>query len=855
MEARLALRSGAKERAGSLLKRALAAGGGAATDWLGVGEIRLALGDTEGAAAALDSVAAYRSNLLGSPACLRLRSEVLSRQGRDLAALEVFKQYRSIKDSLEMRARWSNAKYINERHQHELALEKYRGTLMFVFAGIVLLVVVIVGIAIVLKRTKDEQILLNRTEESTVENQGDTCRDCHPQGGVGAESRRVARVAESHRRAAPASRGVHGQRPLLEGGRGQPHRRNPRLNQGGPGVAEADLLHHPAPVHRAPRGAGAHARTNQHLLSLRHRHERQGDYRHTSKKRTYNLSSEIRAKLGLNMHDTNLGKYLRELLCLCCAVVLFAVAGCSGPAPARMEGRLDRISALMRSDADSAFCLLRAIPRDSLCTRELRARFAVLMSMAYDRNYIDVPNDSLIRTAVDYYRHHGTPDDKVRTLYYLGNTYLCAYDYESAIRTFLQAEKYADRVTDLPILALLYNTSAYIYVKIKDPKAVDYYRKSADVFYQARDTNRAIRSLLYRTIVCQEIGADSIGEVTWQEIERNRRYADKEFLHQYYGIKIDRGIERNDREAVASALDEYLTRYADARKIEWGNVGDAQMFLGRFAEALSSWHRFSEQFSARRLDCEYTFYYLKTAALYDSPGCYDKALAEYRKYDRLTDSLTRNDLASDTKYLEERNMHELALKKTRNRTMLFSMLGVALVILASAMIYAYRVRRRINRRLRTEIERDKAELENMQEQLDRLRQLSDEENRQKMEIICERLETLNSFIAKSFVLGKSAGREIVSEMENLAKDRDAFVESLYETFTLTHPEFLAFLSRKGLSREETFICCLYAIGLQGKDIMAYLGRRRHYLDSSGIRAKLGLTEHDVNLGRYLRSRC
>ena len=477
------------------------------------------------------------------------------------------------------------------------------------------------------------------------------------------------------------------------------------------------------------------------------------------------------------------------------------------------------------------------------------------MSMAYDRNYIDVPNDSLIRTAVDYYRHHGTPDDKVRTLYYLGNTYLCAYDYESAIRTFLQAEKYADRVTDLPILALLYNTSAYIYVKIKDPKAVDYYRKSADVFYQARDTNRAIRSLLYRTIVCQEIGADSIGEVTWQEIERNRRYADKEFLHQYYGIKIDRGIERNDREAVASALDEYLTRYADARKIEWGNVGDAQMFLGRFAEALSSWHRFSEQFSARRLDCEYTFYYLKTAALYDSLGCYDKALAEYRKYDRLTDSLTRNDLASDTKYLEERNMHELALKKTRNRTMLFSMLGVALVILASAMIYAYRVRRRINRRLRTEIERDKAELESMQEQLDRLRQLSAEENRQKMEIICERLETLNSFIAKSFVLGKSAGREIMVQMENLAKDRDAFVESLYETFTLTHPEFLAFLSRKGLSREETFICCLYAIGLQGKDIMAYLGRRRHYLDSSGIRAKLGLTEHDVNLGRYLRSRC
>lgn len=856
MEARLALRSGAKERAGSLLKRALAAGGGAATDWLGVGEIRLALGDTEGAAAALDSVAAYRSNLLGSPACLRLRSEVLSRQGRDLAALEVFKQYRSIKDSLEMRARWSNAKYINERHQHELALEKYRETLMFVFAGIVLLVVVIVGIAIVLKRTRDEQILLNRTEE----------RARLKIKEIRAEIAILKAVSGRNPGESPELRSlIDGRLRLLEecmasvlsskeDGGSRIDEILDSIKEDRESLRLTFCIIRPRFIERLEERGLTREQINICCLYAIGMSGKE-IIAYTSKKRTYNLSSEIRAKLGLNMHDTNLGKYLRELLCLCCAVVLFAVAVCSGPAPARMEGRLDRISALMRSDADSAFCLLRAIPRDSLCTRELRARFAVLMSMAYDRNYIDVPNDSLIRTAVDYYRHHGTPDDKVRTLYYLGNTYLCAYDYESAIRTFLQAEKYADRVTDLPILALLYNTSAYIYVKIKDPKAVDYYRKSADVFYQARDTNRAIRSLLYRTIVCQEIGADSIGEVTWQEIERNRRYADKEFLHQYYGIKIDRGIERNDREAVASALDEYLTRYADARKIEWGNVGDAQMFLGRFAEALSSWHRFSEQFSARRLDCEYTFYYLKTAALYDSLGCYDKALAEYRKYDRLTDSLTRNDLASDTKYLEERNMHELALKKTRNRTMLFSMLGVALVILASAMIYAYRVRRRINRRLRTEIERDKAELESMQEQLDRLRQLSAEENRQKMEIICERLETLNSFIAKSFVLGKSAGREIVSEMENLAKDRDAFVESLYETFTLTHPEFLAFLSRKGLSREETFICCLYAIGLQGKDIMAYLGRRRHYLDSSGIRAKLGLTEHDVNLGRYLRSRC
>lgn len=56
----------------------------------------------------------------------------------------------------------------------------------------------------------------------------------------------------------------------------------------------------------------------------------------------------------------------------------------------------------------------------------------------------------------------------------------------------------------------------------------------------------------------------------------------------------------------------------------------------------------------------------------------------------------------------------------------------------------------------------------------------------------------------------------------------------------------------GLTEKELEYCCLYALGLKGKDISHYLKSKSHFNDSSKIRAKLGLVEHDTNLGIYIR---
>ena len=92
----------------------------------------------------------------------------------------------------------------------------------------------------------------------------------------------------------------------------------------------------------------------------------------------------------------------------------------------------------------------------------------------------------------------------------------------------------------------------------------------------------------------------------------------------------------------------------------------------------------------------------------------------------------------------------------------------------------------------------------------------------------------------------------IKQLEQIKDSRGEFIENLLATFERDHPEFIAALKKQGLTDEEINICCLYVIGLKGKDIKAYTSQPRHYNQSADIRHKLGLTENDTNLSIFLR---
>ena len=82
--------------------------------------------------------------------------------------------------------------------------------------------------------------------------------------------------------------------------------------------------------------------------------------------------------------------------------VLLTPTGC-----ARFPRRqLEDIESNLESRPDSALTALDAMSRRKLYTPALRAHHALLFSMALDKNYIDIADDSIARVAVDWYRFH-----------------------------------------------------------------------------------------------------------------------------------------------------------------------------------------------------------------------------------------------------------------------------------------------------------------------------------------------------------------------------------------------------------------------------------------------------------------
>ena len=118
--------------------------------------------------------------------------------------------------------------------------------------------------------------------------------------------------------------------------------------------------------------------------------------------------------------------------------------------------------------------------------------------------------------------------------------------------------------------------------------------------------------------------------------------------------------------------------------------------------------------------------------------------------------------------------------------------------------------------------------------------------------IRERLDVLDKVIASRISSDEKLSDSAEEELDVMMADREAFLRSTKILFEENHPKFTAYLAEKGLTDWEIGYCCLYTLGLKGKDIGEYIQKKRHYIISHEIRQKLGLDEHDTNISIYLR---
>lgn len=94
---------------------------------------------------------------------------------------------------------------------------------------------------------------------------------------------------------------------------------------------------------------------------------------------------------------------------------------------------------------------------------------------------------------------------------------------------------------------------------------------------------------------------------------------------------------------------------------------------------------------------------------------------------------------------------------------------------------------------------------------------------------------------------------ILDGLEELVADPAVFTRQLRLIYSCLQPVMMSRLLECGLTEREVDICCLYALGLNGKTIQQYTHNGRHFQHVGQIRKKLGLGEHDRNIDGYIRS--
>lgn len=591
-------------------------------------------------------------------------------------------------------------------------------------------------------------------------------------------------------------------------------------------------------------------------------------------------------------------------------MVVLGIYGCCKSN--EVEDRLNLANGMMEYNPDSALIILNGVEDSELCSSRSRARYALLKSMALDKNGIDTTTLEILQPAIDYFKRKGTADEKLKTFYYMGRIFDNAGNDDLAMEAYLAASDIREGITDSLTQARLLVAQGkefYKQYRIKDfvsnnLQAACIYQRLGKVSQQLQCYKRALNGVV---ILSDKSQADSIYNLCKSLVDDNpslRSTMLKVFLT--YSVESENELLVKDIleeiQAVGVSDDMYLNLAMGYAKIGCPEVAQQYLMMTKIA-------------SEGVLD-SLSFWSVRTDIL-ENIGNNREALYSYKQYVRLLEEYHMQLFSNELLFSEKKHEIELenmATIQKRDRIIKWILVGTAVLLIITLLVY-YRYRLNKTGRLLAERNAEKLQLEGEKQRLlaekldaegrellqknetlrieeERQRLLADklesertrlqleaenlhhkigemEGEKERLEslltrqetlseearqLIRERIGLLNGLIAQALTEQESYGKEFKNYIVKIKKDKKGFQQSLVKVLETTHPEFMAYLRKHDLTERELHYACLYALGMRGKEIGTYLDLARHYNISTEVRRKLGLDPNDRNLGPFLQEK-
>ncbi len=514
-----------------------------------------------------------------------------------------------------------------------------------------------------------------------------------------------------------------------------------------------------------------------------------------------------------------------------------------------------QVESQIEENPQEALTTLQQIDTDNLSGRRTRAKYSLLYSIALDKNYIDTTDEEIIQPAIAYYGKKGTPTDKLKTLYYQGRIFHNRRDEAQAMECYLNALEKGKKSSDILTKARIYVSQGIIYTNLFEfEKCIDANLRAAELFKTAGNNESyfgcMIRALNAYTLNDDTVGADSCIKICKELLPTVSIKRVGDFYSTYLIYLITEGLHSE----ILSIIEEYTSAVPE-EKWAYITLAYAYMEIGEYKKALSMINRHTD-FSNND---HKTRYYAIISEIYENMGYYQEALENWRLYQSASDEQFLIIIEQDTQFTEERHtleMETLKKQKAKNQIILIGII-IATALVAILMVQRKHLRIKSMEKALLEKEREQYNLlyQQAEDEKDKLTDLlreNKELDEYKRGIINQRLELLNKFFASYITNNNEVSNKADKEIKEFIKNKDNFMESTRIAYTTSNPQFIKYLEEKGLTNWEICYCCLYALGLRGKEVGSYIKMRSHYNISTEIRAKLGINEHETNLGIYIR---
>ena len=654
---------------------------------------------------------------------------------------------------------------------------------------------------------------------------------------------------------------------------------------------------------------------------------------------------------------------MNKITVLIITTLMLVVSGCGERSES--SRKMDEAWRLMESAPDSSLMILESMDSIILKKDKDRARYALLKSMALDKNVIDTTTFDVLQPAIDYYPKHGSPDEKLRTYYYQGRIYQNAGRNDEAMRAFVTGLYLRPSVTDtLTIARMLVAQGAILKSVYAFQDCIDNQLEASELFYKKRYyysyADCLANALNAYYILENKNGVDSIIGLC-HEAYANNWMLKEDFLPcqlDYYqlndSVSVLKGLlaecdslkylTPNCILTMANAyvgINEPQKAYSTLCKLDESEIDDNQIrYYGILLSVYEQLGEYKKAFYAC-MDFLYKLSDFESKAYNQKlQWSNERYLLEIEKQNEKVDkestsarhtiiglvllliigflgfiiyvvrsrkSLVEEKAKSSQLEIEKLNMEKEMLLKEQERVRLENEMLLKdqeRARLEKEMLLKEQERARLEKemllkeqeraRLENEMllkdqerarlekemllkEQERARLEkemllkeqeharleremleqkvdNLEREQDRLTtllnhsQLSDEVRL----AIKERVEILNSLLASEISSNDKYGKTYETWLEEIKEDRKKFMNTTRLALTASHPEFIRYFEDKGLTIDEINYVCLYAIGMNGKEVGIYMNRPSHVNISSAIRKKLNIDKHETNIGIYVR---